>query len=196
MNWKSRFTRIAIHAILCLAGIAVTFRPDWSSGFERSVLDNGDGALNNYFLEHSWQLISNRAYAGSLWSPPFFYPEKGTLAYSDNLFGAAPIYWFFRLFLDPHFAMLAWEVACLTLCYISFAYLLRRNGVGQILSAVGGFLFAFGMPRVMDLSHAQLVPAFPTPLAILYLFEFLRQPNVWRLAMVCLFTFWQLLCGL
>jgi hypothetical protein len=192
----SALAPLALHAVLCFAGLAATFKPDWSTGFRSSVIDNGDGALNNYFLEHSYQLVFNRAYVGSLWSPPFFYPVKGALTYSDNLFGSAPIYWIFRVFCDPHFAMLAWEASCLALCYATFAYLLRRNGVGHILSAVGGFLYGFGMPRVMELSHAQLLPAFFMPLAILYLFEFLRDPTVRRLSLVCVFTFWQLLAGI
>lgn len=184
------------HVALCLLGLAATFKPDWSSLFNRSIIDNGDGELNNYFLEHSFQLLTNRAYPGTLWSPPFFYPAPHVLAYSDNLFGAAPIYWLFRVGLPPHAAMLGWIAACLVLDYAAFAWLLRTQRVGNILCGIGGFLFAFGMPRIMQISHPQLFPQFFTPLALIYLFAMLRAPSVKHLNLFLLLTFWQLLAGI
>ena len=195
-NAKSRFVAaLMFHVVLCVLGLAIMFRPDWSSGFRESIIDDGDGTLNNYFLEISYQLVTNRAYAGSLWSPPFFYPARNVLAYSDNLFGSAPIYWVFRIFASPHAAMLAWMATCLALCYATFALLLRKLHVGHVLSGVGGFLFAFGMPRVAQVSHPQLMPQFLTPLAMVQLFAMLRAPTLKRLNLILLLGFWQLLAG-
>lgn len=187
---------IGFHLLLCLLGLGAAFRPVWTSGFQKVVGAQCDGLLNNYFLEHSFQLVSNPNYRGGLWQPMFFYPAKNVLSYSDNLFGTAPIYWLYRLGFGPFGAYELWMATVLTLSYAAFAYLLRRHGVGQVLCGVGGYLFAFGMPRITQLDHSQLLPQFMTPLALLYLFGITRRPTLWRMNLAALLIFWQLLAGI
>jgi hypothetical protein len=188
--------RIAFLAAFCLFGLAVTFQPVWISGFHQSAIDGADGLLNNYFLEHTFQLISNRSYHGTLWSPPFFYPAKNVLTYSDNLFGTAPIYWLFRVVSGPQTSFGLWMATMYSLNFTAFVFVLRRLRINFILSGVGGFLFAFGMARIMQSGHPQLLPQFSTPLAVACLFAFLRSPTTKRLNLLFAFTFWQLLSGI
>src|SRR5438309_1050388 len=89
-------------------GLGFAFSPTLFSGFRRLQTDPGDTLLNHYFLEHSWRCVSQRDYKGTLWSPPFFYPAKGVLGYSDNLFGAAPVYWLLRVPCDEVAAYQLW----------------------------------------------------------------------------------------
>jgi hypothetical protein len=71
-------------------GIYQTFAPGFDSSFSRTQTERGDGMLNHYILEHSWQAVTNPNYCGSLFSPPCFFPEKSTIWYSEHLFGVAP----------------------------------------------------------------------------------------------------------
>jgi hypothetical protein len=158
--------------------------------------DPGDTRLVNYFLEHSFQLLVNKDYAGSLWSPSFFYPYKNVLAFSENLFGAAPVYWLFRAFSSSDIAFQLWTIAVCFLNFTSFAVLMRRYRVSHLLSAFGAFLFAFSMPRVFKFGHQQLLPQFFTPLAFLAVWEFVKQPTRKRFALFLLLTYLQVLAGI
>ncbi|MBV9388345.1 MAG: hypothetical protein JOZ78_18130 [Chroococcidiopsidaceae cyanobacterium CP_BM_ER_R8_30] len=190
------FSRISLYLVVCGIGVFNLFNPTLLSGFERMQTDPGDTRVNNYFLEHSFQLLSNRNYIGELWSPAFFYPFKNVLALSDNLFGSAPIYWGFRTFLPPTTAFQLWVIAAAILCFASFVVLLRHYRVSHLLSAFGAFLFAFSMPRIGQLSHAQLLPQFFTPLAFLVGWEFVKYPTSKRLALLLLLTYLQVLAGI
>ncbi len=55
----------------------------------------GDARLNNYFLEHLYQYV--RGGTESLWHVDFFWPFPYGLGFSDNLFGAWPLYLAARL---------------------------------------------------------------------------------------------------
>ena len=58
MNLKYR--NALFYAGICLIGLMEFFHPVFTSGFVRISGDMGDGLLNNYFLEHTWRLISDK----------------------------------------------------------------------------------------------------------------------------------------
>ena len=58
-------------------GTYQTFRPTIDSRFVRIQTERGDGMLNHYILEHSWQAVSNPDYRGSLFSPAVLLPRSG-----------------------------------------------------------------------------------------------------------------------
>ncbi|MEH2365195.1 hypothetical protein [Nostoc sp.] len=186
----------ALYTIVCVVGIFIAFYPTILSRFVLIQTDPGDTRLNNYFLEHSFQLLINKDYAGGLWSPTFFYPYKNVLAFSDNLFGSAPIYWLFRLFLSADFAFQIWMIAVCILSFASFALLMRRYQVSHLLSALGALLFAFNMPRINQIGHQQLLPQFFTPLAFLVGWEFFLQPTRKKITLFLLLIYLQVLAGI
>jgi hypothetical protein len=177
-------------------GIFMAFYPTITSGFSKMQMDPTDTRLNNYFLEHSFQLVFNRDYAGSLWSPNFFYPFKNALALSDNLWGSAPLYWLFRGFFPSDVSLQLWLIGTTLLCFASFVIVLRYFKVSHILSATGGFLFAFGMPRMVQLARPQLLPQFYMPFAFLFVWQFIHKPNNSRLILALIFIYLQLLAGI
>jgi hypothetical protein len=179
-----------------LLGVFMAFYPTITSGFSKMQADPTDTRLNNYFLEHSFQLAFNRDYTGSLWSPNFFYPFKNALALSDNLWGSAPLYWLFRGFLTSDVALQLWMIGTTLLCFASFAIVLRHFKVSHILSATGGFLFAFGMPRMVQLARPQLLPQFYMSFAFLFVWQFIHKPNNSRLILALTFIYLQLLAGI
>ncbi len=172
------------------------FYPTLFSGFSKMPGDPGDPWLNQYFLEHSFQLVFNRNYTASPWSPAFFYPFPNVLAFSDNLWGAAPIYWLLRAFASTDTAFQLWMMLVSALNFFGFAFVLHRQHIRRELAGLGAFLFAFGMPRISQISHSQLFPQFFTPLALLCLWEFSRQPTRRRLALSLLLIYLQVLSGI
>jgi hypothetical protein len=185
----------AFYTLVGILGVAMAFYPTLMSGFASMQTDPGDSRLNNYFLEHSFQVVFNRTYIGSIWQPAFFYPFKEVLAMSDNLWGSAPIYWVFRGFFSPDISFQLWMIAATLLCFVSFLALLRHFKVSHVLAAAGGFLFAFGMPRMYQIGHQQLLPQFYTPFAFLAVWQFMHRPNNTRLALALLMIYLQLLSG-
>ncbi len=190
------FISFLFYSFISLLGVFMAFYPTITSGFSKMQSDPTDTRLNNYFLEHSFQLAFNRDYTGSLWSPNFFYPFKKALTLSDNLWGSAPLYWLFRGFSPVDVSLQLWMIGITLLCFASFVYVLRHFKVSPILSATGGFLFAFGMPRMVQLARPQLLPQFYMPFAFLFVWQFIHKPNNSRLILALIFIYLQLLAGI
>lgn len=196
MKVKKFLLPLTIYISIALVGIWITFYPTITSGFSRMQADPGDTRLNHYFLEHSFQVMFNRQYGGTFWSPQFFYPFKNALALSDNLLGNAPLYWMFRGFLSPDVSFQMWIIGTFLLCFASFSLLLRYFNVSHILSSMGGFIFAFGMPRVSQIARSQLLPQFYTSAVFFFLWKFIHKPSNAKLISVLFFIYLQLLAGI
>lgn len=192
---KQKYRYIGFEVLICLIGVCMMFYPTLISGFARMQTDTGDTRLTNYFLEHSFQFFFNKNYLGELWSPTFFYPYKEVLSFSENLFGSAPIYWFFRIFSSSDIAFQLWMIAVSALNFGTFSLLMRRFKVNYIIASLGSFLFAFGMPRIAKIGHQQLLPQFFTPLAFLALWEFVKKPTNIKLFLLLTSTYLQFLAG-
>jgi hypothetical protein len=173
---------ILLYAAGLLGGILCAFRPTLLSGGARIQTDPTDTLVNHYVLEHSWLWVSKPGYVGTLWSPPFFYPAPRTLAYSENLLGTAPLYWLFRAACGPPVAYAAWMITVCALTYATTALALRWFGVGHGLAAFGAFVFAFGLPRVANLMHQQLLPHLFAPLAVAAAWRLATRPQLLTLA--------------
>lgn len=195
-SWHRRTASAAIHLVVVTLGITSAFHPMLSSGFRRLQTDPGDTLFNHYILEHTYRWLTQPGYAGSLWSPPFFYPEPLTLAYSENLLGTAPLYWLLRLACPPASAYGVWMIGVCVLTYLATAGALRRFGVCDLLAAVGGAVFAFGLPRAAQIGHQQLLPHLFAPLALLACWRLLECPRTRTLAGLLAACYLQLLASI
>ena len=72
-KFLTRFLILLLYASICIVGVIISFYPTLLSGFAYMQTDPGDSVLVNYFLEHSFQLLTNRDYIGGLWSPGIFF---------------------------------------------------------------------------------------------------------------------------
>ncbi|NSL53765.1 hypothetical protein [Uliginosibacterium aquaticum] len=127
--------------------------------------DLGDSRFNSFILEHFYAWLVGAA--ESLWSPMFFYPFEDALAFSDNLFGSAPIYALFRLVgFGREGGYLGWFVCGALLNYVFTYYALQRLCFSKFSSAFCGFVFGFALPALVLESHAQLMYRFAIPLAV------------------------------
>src|SRR5262245_17251829 len=127
---------LVIHVVVVAVGVGVMFRPTLASGFARMQADPGDTLLNHYLLEHSWRWLTRADHCGTRWSPPFFHPEPLVLAYSENLLGAAPLYWLLRTACPEIMAYQLWMMLVAALSYAGMAWALRRFGVGHLPAAL------------------------------------------------------------
>lgn len=191
-----KVTTLAFYFLVCWIGLFFVFYPTLLSGFTKTQGELLDTRLTNYFLEHSFKLLTNKNYIGEIWSPPFFYPYEGALAFSENLFGSSPIYWLFRTFFGVDLAFQIWALTVLGLCFFSFVLLMRQHQVSHLLSALGGFLFAFGIPRIAQLGHPQLLPQFFTPVTLIAVWNFCRKPSNKSLILLLLLIYLQVLSGI
>lgn len=153
-----------------------------------------DARFNSVVLEHLYRVFNG---SGTLWSPPYFYPFEGVLAFSDNLFGSGPVYILARLLgLSREHAFDAWFVVGTLLNYACAFYALRRMSASTVAAALGAFFYAFGVPVPAQDLHAQLVYRFPIPLAVLAFWQMFAQRRLVAFGRAAFFTTWQFYCSI
>ena len=134
---------------------------DW---FQYMPGDLGDGRFNSIVLEHLYQWVTG--HAPGLWSPGFFFPFEGALAFSDNHFGSGASYVLARsLGFGRETAFLLWFLTGNILNFWVCWWVLHRLGFSVFAAALGAFVFAFALPVLHKENHAQLVYRFAIPLA-------------------------------
>jgi hypothetical protein len=182
----SRIASLGVAAVVGALGVLMAHHPMILTGLRRVQTDPGDTRFNNYILEHGYLWFVGAPHHADFWSPPFCYPARNVAAYSDLLLSVAPIYAAIRaLGCPPDTAFQAWMIAVSALNYLAAYHLLRRRlRLGAPASCAGAFLFAFGAPRVNQMGHQQLLPHFPTLVAIDALFGLFpaRGAPAWRRA--------------
>lgn len=157
--------------------------------------DYGDSRLNNYFLKHGHLFFSGKL--STYWNAPFMYPEKDVITYSDNLLGTLPLYSVFRILgLDRESAYQGWIILLFALNFIAATYALNKLTHNLSLSAIGGYIFAFSLPIIAQMNHAQVFPRFIIPMVILWMYNFLNTQKVSVFFAVCLGISFQFYAGI
>lgn len=166
------------------------------SDFFRAVPgDLGDTRFNGLILEHVWRWA--RGIDASLWSPGFFYPFTGALTFSDSHFGTVGVYMLLRAAgLTPEGAYTGWFTLAYAANYLCCYYALRRFGLTGNASAVGAFLFAFAMPVLTQIGHAQLGYRFAVPLALLAWRRLMLDGRAAQLAWLAVWITVQFYCSI
>ena len=180
-----------------LVGVVATLQyhsTQFLSAFDTFFGDRGDARGFVYFLEHWYQSLHGKA---SLLNPGIFYPTRGTLAYSDLLFGFAGPYSFFRTLGFGMFT--STEIVIILLTFLSYCaalvLLCRALGFDLIPSCVGALFFAFNSAKFNQLTHLQLQYVVLLPLIFALVITFARRVEtidprkatwLFSLAAVCL----------
>ena len=152
---------------------------DWFSALPG---DLGDPRFNSYVLEHLYQWMTG--VAPKLWSPAFFYPFEGTLAFSDNHFGTGWVYALIRLAgFDREYAFAGWFALAVVLNFWATYYALKKLKFSVIAAAAGAFTFAFGLAVLHKEAHAQLTYRFAIPLAFCAFYQFLLTARLFYLSL-------------
>ncbi|MHC8604046.1 hypothetical protein ACYVVD_02665 [Arenicellales bacterium IMCC58067] len=157
--------------------------------------DLGDARLNNYFLENIYQFFFGSS--ESLVELPFLYPFPKLLGFSENLFGASPVYMTFRLLgyeADRSFQI--WYMLGYAANYTAAYFALRVLKLSWISACLGAVIFSFALPVTAHMGHPQLQYRFGVPLALAFYLQFWRRRNWDQLLSACFWTIWQFFCSI
>ncbi|MBL7902630.1 MAG: hypothetical protein JNK73_11595 [Bacteroidia bacterium] len=147
----------------------------WSLEFTPG--DYGDSRFINYVLEHGVKWL--KGIEPDFWRANFMYPLENNIALSDCMAGTLPIYALFRfLNLDTETSFQMWWISCSALNYICADWAFRKLNLSPYWSALGAFVFAFGINNLNQFMHLQMNCKFFIPLAIACLFLFLNSGKV------------------
>jgi hypothetical protein len=106
----------------------------------------------------------------SVFDANIYFPERRTLAFSENLIGdvvfAAPVLW---LTGNPVLAMNVVALASCLLCGLGGFVLARKLGVGPEAAMLSGIVFAFAPPRFLRIGQLHLTSVHWMPFALAYL---------------------------
>ena len=145
-----------------LVGLTVFFWPVVRSHFTFVPGDIGDARFINFILEHWLQVFrGNDAWL----SPPMFYPEKGTLGYSESFF----------LFVPPYIVARAIGLTLYQSYTVVLAVVLLAGYVGAVwlfhrvmrlalpIAVAGGLIFAYSNIHTVYAGHSQIYAVAAAP---------------------------------
>jgi hypothetical protein len=168
------------HRDAILAGVlygALTFVLAWplSAHPAASVLWMGaDTPLFAWTL--AWDVHALTHHPWSIFDANIFYPNRLTLAYSENLIGsapfAAPALW---LADNPILAVNLVALTSCVLCGVGAFVLARRLGIGVAGSFLAGMVFAFSPPRFGRIGQLHLTAVQWIPFALAALHKYLDE---------------------
>ncbi|MBL8949466.1 MAG: hypothetical protein JNK82_01725 [Myxococcaceae bacterium] len=165
--------------VMFAVGVGLATWPMLSSGLELMECDPGDTRLLNYVLEHGYRWLLGRA---ELFSPPFFWPERGVGPFTELMVGTLPLYAPWRLLgFEPDTSFQLWMFAVLSLNFVAaHALFARALKLEPVPAAAGAFIIAFGSSRMAQLNHQHLLPVFFAVLAVHALVRiFEGGPRAW-----------------
>ena len=160
-----------------LLGVLAAYWPTWASGFARMQSERSDSLHIHYVLEHQFRHLVGSG-SGTYWSPAYFHPVRGGLAYSENLLATLPVYSATRLLFDRATSFQIWGMAMLVANFAAMLWALRRLGARPWVAAGGAFVFAFALPRVAHLNHQHMLPHFAAPIAICAALLWFERPTL------------------
>jgi hypothetical protein len=165
MNFRGRFL---VPGLFLLAGLVAAFSPMLFSGLSLMQTDPGDTRHLNFVLEHGYRWAAGWPSDADLWSPPMFWPERNTAAYSEVLLGVMPFYAGFRVLgVAPDTSLQLFTLLVSVLNFAAFFLFLRKAlSLSTTASSFGAFLFAFGSVRNVQVGHQHLLAQFFTVAAL------------------------------
>lgn len=161
--------------ILGLLFTALVFGPLLAAGGAPG--DLGDARFNTFVLEHVDRFVTGQGVQFA--SPGIFYPFPDTLFFSDTHVGTAIFYIVLRaLGLGEFQAFSGWFVIGYTTTYAAAHYAFAKFGLKPLPAIIAAAIFTFSLPSLAQISHAQFAYRCGVPLAMLYLWRFLRDASV------------------
>jgi len=117
------------------------------------------------------------------------YPFENNVAISDCMAGTLPIYALFRfLSFDTETSYQLWWMSCCALNYACACWAFRKMGISVFASAIGAYIFAFGINNLSQFMHLQMNCKFFIPLVLVHLVLFLNSGKL-KYFLFCLLAF-------
>ena len=167
-----------IPILAALVGTLLYHRYSLLTGLDRVQADTGDSRFVAFLLEHWTNALHGRA----AWnSPPIFWPERNTLAYSDLLVGMGILHTALRAGFSV-FGAMNLQLILLSLATFATAYLLLVRGFRLSVwgATAGAYLFTYSWPRFAQFVHVQLQFTPLLPVLALLALECLRDGRTLR----------------
>ncbi len=151
----------------------------------RALAVDADASLFLWTL--GWDVHALISQPLAIFDANIYYPERLTLAYSENLVGsalvAAPVIW---LTGNPVLAVNLVALLSCVVCGLGAFVLARRVGLSPPAAFLAGIVFAFAPPRFLRISQIHLaVQWVPFALAFLHSYFDRGRPQDLRLAILC-----------
>ena len=149
--------------------------------FSSTPGDYVDSRFINFILEHGYRWI--RGFDPDFWTATFMYPLKNNVAISDSMAGTLPIYACFRFFgANTETAYQSWWLSIYILnywfCFIAF----KKIDFNNFTSAIGAYVFAFGINNLNQFPHLQFSCKFFIPISLAFSYLFLCRPTLKNLS--------------
>ncbi|HEX7486685.1 MAG TPA: hypothetical protein VF332_11065 [Vicinamibacterales bacterium] len=162
--------QITWRVVLLYVALTLLFTyPVWVHPATRVMWASDDTNLFAWTL--SWDTYAFTHHPLSIFDANIYYPERYTLAYSENLIGsaviAAPVLW---LTANPILAINVVALLSCVLCGVGTYVLARRVGISPSGAILAGMVFAFAPPRLLRFGqlHLTTVQWLPFGLACLH----------------------------
>ncbi len=166
--------------------------------FSAMPLFVGDGKFDAVLLEHIYLWVNGVTHTWhGLWSPQFFYPFEGMLAFSNNNFGSAAGYVVLRMLgVDRYTAFSGWFFLGYLLNFIATYFVLRRLGFKSFSAAAGAYVYTFALPVVSMEFWGSLNYRFAIPMAFLSFWLIIKNKQVQYVSHLAFWTMWQFYCSI
>jgi hypothetical protein len=161
---------------------------------ERIPHDPGDPLLIAYLLDWNSRVPP---FSEAWWHPPFFWPVRDTITFSEPFVGLAPVAWFLsHLGANAAAVYNVLLIAALWLTPVAayvLAHALTRDAAA---SFIAGLAFGYAPYRAAQLSHLQLLMVPALPLVLLALHRAVATGRARWVAMAAACWLWQALTSL
>ncbi|OFW23252.1 MAG: hypothetical protein A3H97_12275 [Acidobacteria bacterium RIFCSPLOWO2_02_FULL_65_29] len=160
-----------------LGFLALTLLMSWPLGRDPASSVLGRSPDTDLFIwTLAWDTHALTSGLLSIFDANIYYPQRLTLAYSENLIGdlivAAPVLWATG---NPVLAMNVVALASCLLCGVGAYVLARRVGAGSPAAFLTGVVFAFAPPRFLRISQLHLTAVQWLPFALAFLHAYLDE---------------------
>jgi len=151
---------LAAGVVAWCIGALISFRFVIASSFDLMFGDRRNGRLIIYLHEHLFRALAGRA---DFLSPPFFYPQKYVLGFSDAFLLDTPPYAALRLIgFDPFLSFQIWAMVLSFLCFLASLVICMRYlrlRVTLAICAAALITFPNNLMFKMDLAHLHFSPS-------------------------------------
>lgn len=144
-----------------------------------------DARINLYLLEHFYQNLIGLKH--SFTDADFLYPFPKTALLTDNYWGTAFIYSFFRwINLDTQTSFCGWFLIGFIVNYAASYIVSRKLELNELSATMAAFIFTFSLPIISQSIHAQLLYRPYVPIAIFAAIKYLDSQKLHYLALSAL----------
>jgi len=175
-GWRRELASVlvAAFALTALYTYPVAFRPG-----RVGRVDNGDGQLSIWNV--TWVARTLAVDPVHVFNANIFYPNRGTLAYSENNLGAGvlamPVYWATR---NPYAAHNSVVLFAFCFAFLGAYYLVRYLTGDWRAAAIAAVWFAFCPYTFARTAHIQLLMTAGVPFAMLAFHRLADRPSAGR----------------